>query len=150
MLAVVFLGLAMVACATLLMAWPSDVPGEPFPRLVPHWSRLLATPAESALPVQAAPSFGWVWRRVWDALHYALVLGGLALATAAAFREGPLPWIGLIVVGALGIFYTAGIALYNGPLCATPGYLLVLLGALLAALTWRHQDDRADQPPGEA
>ena len=45
------------------------------------------------------------------------------------------PWIGLLIVGLLGTAYTAGMVLYNGPLIATPGYLLVLIGALLAVLS---------------
>jgi len=140
LLPLVFLGLAMIACATLFLTWPSDVPGEPRPRLVPHWARLVGLPLADTPPVEAlagtpALTFDWAWRRIWDGLHYLLLLGGLGLATWAAFTERPWPWIGLAAVGALGVIYTAGVALYVGPMCAAPGYLLVLLPALLTTLT---------------
>lgn len=139
MIVFVFLGLAMAVCATVGMTWPSDVPGEPFVRLVAHWDRLLAVPPEGveAAPLAGLEALAWTWRRVWDALHYVLLLAGIGLAVWALLRDGPAPWVGLMVVGALGFFYAAGMALYNGPLIAMPGYLLVLFGALLTALTWR-------------
>lgn len=128
LLALALLGLAMVACATLAMPWPAD-PAGTGPALVPHWQRLLATGG-----TVGSPGLDWVLRRVWDAVHYLLVLGGLGLATWAALRDDPLPWLGLVAVGALGVFYTAGQVLYNGPLVAAPGYLLVLFAATLATL----------------
>ena len=34
------------------------------------------------------------------------------------------------------MLYAGGVSIYNGPLVATPGYLLVLIAAALALLTW--------------
>lgn len=138
MLAVILLGLAMVICATLAMPWPSDAPGEVRARLVPYWERLAGTAPTlaEAPPSETSPTPAWVWRRVWDGLHLVLILAGVALAALAALRDDPLPWMGLVAVGVLGVFYTTGIALYNGPLAAGPGYLLVLFGAALNVLTW--------------
>jgi hypothetical protein len=134
MLAVGFLGLALAVCATVAMPWPSDVMGEPRARLVPHWQRLVATPlvAEYVAP---APDAGWVWRRAWDGLIYPVLLAGIGCAVWAAVRPRRAAWVGLGGVGGIGAFYGAGMVLYNGPLVATPGYLLVLFAALLVLLT---------------
>ncbi|MBN1966049.1 MAG: hypothetical protein JW910_15475 [Anaerolineae bacterium] len=133
----VVLGLVLVLAATVLMPWPSDVPGQPRALLVPHLDRLLHSNSSDVFVMDATGfSFAWTWRRIWDALHYLLIVAAAALITAAMLRRDPLPWVGLIAVGALGAGYTAGMVLYNGPLIATPGYLLILLPSLFAALTW--------------
>jgi hypothetical protein len=135
MLVVVWIGLAMLLCATLAMPWPSDLPGEGYRGLDRHWERLLAAPAPDAeTTVAATPPLDWLWRRAWDALHYFLLLAGVGLAAWASFSIRPAPWIGLMAVGVLGVLYTAGLVLYNGPLVATPGYLLVLFGSAFNAL----------------
>ena len=66
LLPLVFLGLAMVTCATLFLTWPSDVPGEVYARLVPHWIRMLGQPAAGLPQVDTALTFDWAWRRIWD------------------------------------------------------------------------------------
>jgi hypothetical protein len=138
LLAFVFLGLAMVACATAAMPWPSDVRGQANARLVSHWDRMLGTAPGTdivALPESSGPDATWIWRRAWDGLHYGLVLGGVGLAVLAAMRRRRGPWIGLAAIGVAGTFYAGSMALYSGPLVATPGYLLVLIGGALGALT---------------
>ena len=148
LLAVVFLGLALAICATVALPWPSDVMGEPRPRLVPHWERLVGTAISPDFP-PVTPDVGWFWRRAWDGLDYVLLLGGLACATWAALRPRRLPWIGLATVGLLGMLYAGGVSIYNGPLVATPGYLLVLIAAALALLTWPSAPSAAPETPVE-
>lgn len=135
LLPLVLVGLAMITCATLFLTWPSDVPGEVYARLVPHWIRMLGQPAEGIVLVERPLTFDWAWRRIWDGTHYLLLLSGFGLAAWAAHTPRPWPWIGLAAVGVLGLIYTAGLTLYVGPMCAAPGYLLVLLPALLTLLT---------------
>jgi hypothetical protein len=148
LLVIVFLGLAMAICATVAMPWPSDVMGEPHPRLVPHWERLASTTVSPDFPA-VTPDIGWFWRRVWDGLDYVLLLGGLACAVWATLRPRRLPWIWLAAVGLLGMLYAGGVAVYNGPLVATPGYLLVLIAAVLALLTWQRPTppEESNSPP---
>ena len=149
LVAIVFLGLAMAVCATVVLPWPSDVMGEPHPRLVPHWERLAGTAISPDFP-PVTPDIGWFWRRVWDGLDYVLLLGGLACATWAALRPRRLPWIILVGVGLLGVLYAGGVSIYNGPLVATPGYLLVLIAASLALLTWPPAPPPTDPAAPEA
>ena len=136
LLVLVFLGLAIALCATLTIPWPSDVPGEPDPRLVPHWDRLAGTPPAPDFPA-AAPDLGWWWRRIWDGLYYVILLGGIGSAAWAGLQPDRKPWIGLVGVGLLGLIYTAGIVRFNGPLVAAPGYLIVLISALFVLLSQR-------------
>lgn len=136
---IVLAGLLLVLVATVLSAWPSDVPGQFRAHLVRHWERLLFVPEEGIDGLSLAetgPTIDWVWRRVWDGLHYVMLLSGLALVVWTANSERAWPWMGLGAVGVLGVGYTAGMALYNGPLLAAPGYLLVFMGVVMASPTW--------------
>ena len=130
MLALVLLGLAMVVCGTVALTWPADVPGENVARLVRHWDRLASAGG-------AAPSMVWTLRRVMDGVHYGLLFSGLALAGWAMARRRRSPWIGLLVVGAVGVIYAAPLVLYMGAMVSAPGYLIVFLSAALTLLAWQ-------------
>jgi hypothetical protein len=140
LIAIVFLGLAMVICATVAMPWPSDLRGQVRARLVTHWERMLEFTDEASLvfaPDPTDPDLAWVWRRAWDGLHYGMVLGGVGLALLAAVRGTRGPWIGLSIIGLAGTLYAGSMALYNAPLVATPGYLLILFASLFGLLIQR-------------
>ena len=134
LLPVVFVGLILVICATLLIPWPAAAPGQSYTRLVPHWQRLTVPDTESLSAIA-------VISRVGDVGYYGLVLGGLACATWAALTARRAPWWGLSLIGLLGVAYTAGMVLYNGPLVAAPGFLMMLWAALLTLLAWPEATD---------
>lgn len=142
LLAIVVLGLVLVTLATVLSTWPSDWPGQQRADLVHHWERTLTPPPDSLERIEgtsATVDLGWIWRRAGDGAHYSLIISGLICVVIGAQRGTRWPWSALVIIGALGVLYSAGMALYNGPMIATAGYFWILLGALFTRLGWAKQ-----------
>jgi hypothetical protein len=67
-----------------------------------------------------------------DATVYILLLVGMGCLVIAWQRARPGPLIALTMVGALGLAYVSGSALYTGPMISVCGFSMVLFGGLVA------------------
>ncbi len=127
-LIVATVGWFLAVVAVLVLHWPLD--GAQPTIAVRHLLRLMGTvPGETAAAATV--------RRFLDAAIYVILLLGTGFLLAVWIRRPQGALRGSAVAAFLGIVYTAGMALYTGPMIGVCGFTLTLCSTLisLAALS---------------
>ncbi|HEX3049289.1 MAG TPA: hypothetical protein VHP83_01440 [Aggregatilineaceae bacterium] len=128
---IITLGLLIVTYAILRAPWPSD-PMSPGWKPVSHLERVKGEQhPPDAVVIMNGPDKDLMWyaRRGMDGIVVLMLALGYVCVVLALWQSGQRPLMVLTVIGGLGVFYSAFIGLYLGPILTMGGFSLVLFGA---------------------
>ena len=120
-------GWLLAAFAIIGLPWP--MPGAQPTVSGPVLERLLTS-------VPDDPIITAIARHIVDAGAFVLLIAAPIALVAAAGRRTRRAASALALIGALGIIYSAGMALYLGAMVAVCGFVLIFISALLGWETW--------------
>jgi hypothetical protein len=121
------IGWLLAAIAIIGLPWP--MPGAQPTVSGPVLERLLTSVPDDPLVTAIA-------RHVVDLGAFIMLIAAPIALVAAAGRRSRLAAGALALIGALGIVYAAGMALYLGAMVAVWGFVLIMISALLGWATW--------------
>jgi hypothetical protein len=124
---VVTVGLLVVTFALMRAPWPPD-PQSAYGTMISHMERLRGEQVQPPL-LGTYQDTAWYIRRGLDGLALALLVGGYASTGMAIWLNSRRALVALIMIGALGAFYSGTVGLFTGPILALGGFALVFFGA---------------------
>jgi hypothetical protein len=138
-------GLFLIVFALVNAAWPPDYLNPPAGQTVSHWRRLIGDDVPGAPPPQVLRPVAYELRRLLDGLVYVGVMAGIVSVVGLGWFGERLYYLPLMVTGLCGLLYSAGLGIVIGPMLASAGFALVLLGAILGWLVTQRSSVQQQQ-----